>query len=154
MVACGISNPSTPPPPGPSPEEIARAERLRKASNSFKDGLLAMDRRNWESAIVKFNEALTLDPENAEYKSNLQRAKDALKRAQDAAASSSSRDSLKAAREKAQSADAAAKLSTLRESLAQDSAVASLAELNRNLEPKLVEPTKFGFSRTPVTPGN
>lgn len=155
-AACGWRDPSPPsqPPPGPSPEEIARAERLRKASNAFKDGLLALDRRNWQIAIDKFNEALVHDPENVEYKGNLQRAKDALKQAQEAAASSQSRDRLKAAREQAESTDAAARLRTQRESLAQDSAVAKLAEFNTSLETKLLEPTRFGFSRTPITPGS
>jgi tetratricopeptide (TPR) repeat protein len=152
MTACGISNPA--PPPGPSPEEMARAERLRKASNAFKDGLLEMERSNWQTAIDKFNEALVHDPDNVEYKANLQRAKEALRRAQEAAASAGSRDRLKAAREQSASTDAAARLRMQRESLAQESAVAKLADFNKTLEPGSVEPTKFGFSRTPVTPGS
>lgn len=152
MVACGISNPA--PPPGPSPEEIARAERLQKASNAFKNGLLAMDRSDWNDAIAKFTEALTHDPENVEYKANLQRARESLKRAQEALADRQSRDKLRASRVKAENADAAAKLSSLRESISQDAVVQKLAEFNRSLEPKLAEPTKFGFSRTPVTPGS
>ncbi len=76
--------PSNPPPtgqqspPGPSPEEIARAERLKKASVALQDGLRAMDLRDWNLAITKFSEALRLDPDNSEYKRKLESAQQAL----------------------------------------------------------------------------
>ncbi len=115
------------PPAGPSPEEIARSERLKNASISFGAGLIAMDRQDWRLAIDKFNEAISLDPENYDYKRSLELAWEKL-------TAQITRDRLRSERQQADRVDAARRHSALRDGLNQDSAVSRLAALNQSFK--------------------
>lgn len=126
QVPCAAPPPQKGQPPGPSPEEIARAARREKAASAFKDGIAAMGRNDWQAAVALLMEAVRLDPENVEYKKSLERAETGLKIA-------TTRQRLQADRAAAEGGSAVTRLSAFRESLTLETSATRLAALNEGL---------------------
>lgn len=129
--------PSSQQPSGPSPDEKERAERSKKALAAFKDGLRAMELRDWMLAVSKLNEALSLDANNEDYRRALARAADGLRDYE-------TQQKLIAARSRADNTDAGAKLTTLRDTLLQDAAKEKLSAFNGSLNAE-AEPDPSAF---------